>query len=342
MAEPLVSFVIPCYNYGRFLPDCLASIFCQQATGDFEIIAIDDCSTDDTLEILENYAGDPRVRVLRHSVNQGHVITVSEGLAAARGRFVARIDPDDRYRPNFLASLLPRFEASPSIGLVYGDAAIIDSEGKVVTPSCDRVHGGRDFQGNELIGLLEKNYICAPTAIARREAWQRFLPVWEGMAFNDWYFNVMMAREYDFCYVNEVVAEYRVHPSNHHSRIVLEKKEEPSIFRLLDWVYAHPESDPGRERSKQAARRRIYAAQYLDQAEKYFGAGFTGDARRCYLQAVRHRPTLFARRGIARRMLATLTSRKAYDWVKERLLGRTLPSSHTRTRETDAHRAPAV
>ena len=323
MAEPLVSFVVPCYNYGKYLPDCLNSIFGQQGRYDFEIVAIDDCSTDDTAEILRNYAHDRRVRVITHAANQGHVITVSEGLAAARGRFVARVDPDDRYRPHFLDSLLPRFEASASTGMVYGDAAVIDSTGNVLTERCDSIHGGRDFQGNELVRILEKNFICAPTAIARREAWQRFLPVWDGLAFNDWYFNVMMAREYDFCYVNEVVADYRVHGSNHHSRIVLEKKEEPSILRVLDWVYGIPERTPELQAAKMQARHLVYAAHFLDMAEKYFGVGYSRNARRCYWQVLRNHPAYMLRPGVMRRFLASLVSRRAYDWSKTRVFGRT-------------------
>jgi glycosyltransferase involved in cell wall biosynthesis len=322
MAEPLVSFVVPCYNYARFLPDCLNSIFAQQGGFDFEIIAIDDCSTDRTPEILRGYAADPRVRVVTHAVNRGHVFTVNEGLAATRGRFVARIDPDDRYRPSFLATLLPRFEASSTVGMVYGDAAMIGSEGEVQASGCDREHGGRDYQGNELVQLLAKNFICAPTAIARREAWQRFLPVWEGLAFNDWYFNVMMAREYDFCYVHAVVADYRVHGTNHHSRIVLEKKEEASIFRILEWVFAQEERDPRLQKQKLAARRRIYAAQYLDQADKYFGVGHDLDARRCYWSAIRNRPAALLRPAYLRRLLATYLGRDRYDRIKRVLLAK--------------------
>jgi glycosyltransferase involved in cell wall biosynthesis len=324
VAEPLVSFVVPCYNYGRYLPDCLNSIFGQRGGFDFEIVAIDDCSTDDTAEILKKYANDRRVRIVSHAVNLGHVITVSEGLAAARGRFVARVDPDDRYRPHFLDSLLPRFETSASTGMVYGDAAVIDAAGNVLTERCDSIHGGRDFQGNELVRILEKNFICAPTAIARREAWQRFLPVWDGLAFNDWYFNVLMAREYDFCYVNEVVAEYRVHGSNHHSRIVLEKKEEPSILRVLDWVYRQAEKNSELQAAKMQARGRVYAAHYLDMAEKYFGVGYSRDARRCYWQVLRNHPAYMLQPGVLRRFFASLVSRRAYDWFKARVCGRTL------------------
>ncbi len=159
--SPLVSFVIPCYNYGCYLPDCLAGIFGQQGGYEnFEIIAIDDCSTDNTREVLGGHC-DPRLRVFHHEVNRGHIFTVNEGFSLVRGRFIARLDPDDRYRPNFLGTLLPKFEGGPEVGLVYGDAAIINEQGQVTVPRCDRVHGGRDVVGNDLIGLLKHNYLCA-------------------------------------------------------------------------------------------------------------------------------------------------------------------------------------
>ncbi len=339
----LVSFVVPCFNYGRFLPDCLNSIFGQQGHFNFEIIAIDDCSTDDTWKILEGFA-DPRLRLVRHEVNRGHVFTVNEGLTASRGQFVARIDPDDRYRPDFLATLLPRFHA-PRVGLVYGDAAVINDRGEITVDRCDRVHGGRDFCGDELLGLLQLNYICAPTAIARRAAWHVALPIWDGLAFNDWYFNVMIAREYDFCYVDQVVADYRVHAANHHSQIVVNKTEEPSILRVLEFVFSHPEKTPEREAVKQHHRGRAYAAQYLTLAEKYFGAGLNADARRCYREVWKHRPAHMLKAGPIRRHLATWLGRNRYEWSKalwHSLFGRSEPAKFPRSDEAIAplgHRA---
>jgi glycosyltransferase involved in cell wall biosynthesis len=312
-AAPLVSFVVPCYNYGHYLADCLQSIFGQQGDyADFEIIAIDDCSTDNTREVLSSFP-DPRLRIVYHDVNRGHVYTVNEGFALARGDFVARIDPDDRYRPNFLAALFPRFKDRPTVGMVYGDAALIDANGTITLATCDTVHGGRDYCGNELLALLECNYICAPTAIARREAWQVGLPIWEGMAFNDWYLNVMIARDYDLCYVNEVVADYRIHSQNHHSRIVYNKSEEPSILRVLDHVYGLPERTAELQAQKMRHRNRIYAAQYLTLAEKYFGVGFFDDARRCYQQVWRRNPREMMRPGPCRHWLATFLGRNRYE-----------------------------
>lgn len=320
MAEPLVSFVVPCYNYGRYLPDCLGSIFGQEGSYSFEIIAIDDASSDDTLEVLAKFR-DPRMRVIVHEKNAGHVRTISEGLLESRGKYVARIDPDDRYRPCFLAETVSRLERYPEVGFVYGDAALIGPKGQLYEAGSDVIHQGRDFKGNELIPLLMKNFVCAPTVIARREAWLRTLPVPADLAFSDWFFNVMIARRHDFYYVSRVLADYRVHDSNHHTRIVVNKTEEPSIRRLLDQVFSEPEEDPELERRKQSARGKVYAQQYLTLGRKYFGAGLLRDSRRCYLDAIRYAPAQAFSFTTLRLLLATFIEPEAYRRMK-RVLGR--------------------
>ncbi len=303
------------YNYGRYLGDCLASIVSQDAATEFEIIVVDDASTDDSERVAQSFA-DPRIRLVRHAVNLGHIATVSDGLSMARGTFVARIDCDDRYRPNYLREVLTVFRRNPEVGLVYGDVALIDDTGMVTAERADRVHGGRDFKGNELTRLLEENFICAPTVIARREAWQQTLPVPDGLAFHDWYFTLMMSRRYDFYYINQVLADYRVHAANLHTTISRNKTEEASIFRVLNMVYGEREVTPGLEERKQRVRRRVHGAQYLTLANKYFGFGMDADAQRCYVAAVGYRPEYLVQPAVVRRLLATVVGRKRYELAK--------------------------
>lgn len=310
--DPLVSFVVPCYNYGRYLTDCLSSIFQQEGCDDFEIIAIDDGSTDDTREVLRSYL-DTRLRVIIHERNLGHIHTVNEGLAAARGAFIARIDPDDRYRRWFLGSVLEKFRQYPQVGLVYGDVALIDDSGEITVEQSDRAHHGADFMGNEFVALLEQNFISAPTTIARREGWRRVLPIPAGLAFNDWYLNIMMARMQEFYYIDRVLADYRVHPANHHTKVVRDKTEEASIFWLLDKIYSETEDSEELEKSKCRARGGVYAAQYLALAEKYFGFYMNEDALRCYWNAARKRPSWLLNFGILRRCIATVVGRDWYE-----------------------------
>ncbi len=316
--DPTVSFVVPVYNYERYLRECLDAILGLDGNFDFEIIAVDDGSTDDSLAILKSYEH-RRVQVLSHEQNKGHAATVEEGLRRAKGAFIARIDPDDRYRPNFLTSTLPKFEKYPEVALVYGDAAQINESGETTLESSDLTHKEGDFKGNELLALLEENFICSPTVIARREAWLKALPVPQGLAFHDWYFTLKIARDHDFYYVNEVVADYRVHPQAHHAKIVKDRSEEESLFWLLKDFFSTPESTNVRERQKQASRRRIIAAHYLTLARKYFGFEMYEDARRCYLQALRRRPQYFRRADVVRQLAGTLMGREAYGRIKRAL-----------------------
>jgi hypothetical protein len=237
-------------------------------------------------------------------------------LQESRGQFVARIDPDDRYRSCFLREAVPRFERDPEVGFVYGDVALIDSAGRVESEAADRAHGGKDFKGNEFVALLMQNFVCAPTVIARRQAWLDTLPVPPNLAFSDWYFNLMIARKHQFYYVARVLAEYRVHSSNHHAAIVSNKSEEPSIRLLLDRIFAESESDPRLEKEKRAARGKVYAAQYLTLATKYFGRGMSADSRRCYLAAARYDPSQMMSLTFLRRLAATGLNHQTYGNMK--------------------------
>jgi hypothetical protein len=213
-------------------------------------------------------------------------------------------------------SLPPVLERHPEVGLVYGDVAIVDAEGIVTLGRCDQVHAGTDFKGNELVALLKKNFICAPTVIARREAWMAAWPIPSGLAFNDWYFNLMLARRWEFYYVHEVLAQYRVHGLNHHTAIGKDGSEERSVFWLLDKIYSETEATPELHLAKQQARREVYASQYLDFGFKYFGHEMSLDARRCFAAAVRHQPSLLLDPRVTRLWLATYLPRSWYERIK--------------------------
>lgn len=315
MYKPEVTFVVLCYNLGRFVGECIDSILGQEGPQDFEIVVVDDASSDDSAAVLRRYT-DPRVRIVTHAKNQGHIGAVEHALRAARGRYVARIDGDDRYKPGYLAAVLPAIRQRPNVGLVYGNVDLIDAAGQVTGHALDDLHGDSDAEGNELVRLLERNFICAPTVIARREAWLNALPVPSGLAFHDWYFTLMIAREWDFFHRGAMLADYRVHAGQLHTQVVRDRTEEPSIFRMLDMVFAGADRTTALGRAMIRQRRRIYGANYLTLARKYFGFGMTGDARRCYLRALAHRPAYITDWSVSRQCFGAIVGQRAYTRMK--------------------------
>lgn len=315
MTNPLVSFTVMCYNTERYVRECIESILAQEDIQDFEIVAIDDCSTDGTRDVLRSFR-DPRIRLILHERNLGPMPTATEVLRAARGRFVTRFDSDDRYRPGFLRMLLPYFERHPNVGLVYGDAALIGPQGEWYADRMDTKHEGADFCGNELIALLEKNFVCNPSVIARREAWLSCLPIPDDFVLGDWYLSVEIARRWNFYYRNEVVADYRIHPGNFHNSTLRGGREERQILSTLDRIFGQKEDSPELELAKRNARRRIYATNYLTLADKYFGSGEAEDARRCYWAAIRNNPLLGTQPVVLRRLSATFIGLDTYARAK--------------------------
>ena len=119
---PCVSVVIPCYNYGRYLPECVASITHSQPGVAVEVIIVDDKSTDGSLEIARTIAkNDYRVRVIAHDRNLGHIATYNDGLDAATGEFVLLLSADDLLTPGALGRAASLLVAEESVGFVYGN-----------------------------------------------------------------------------------------------------------------------------------------------------------------------------------------------------------------------------
>ena len=117
---PTVSVVIPCYNYGRYLADCVGSVLDQGIPT--RVLVIDDASTDGSWSVGEELAErHDEVTFRRHEANIGHIATYNEGLLEwADGDYMVLISADDRLAPGALARAVAVMEQHPSVGMVYG------------------------------------------------------------------------------------------------------------------------------------------------------------------------------------------------------------------------------
>ena len=117
-----VSVVIPCYKYGHFLEDAVGSVLDDQEGVDVRVLIIDDASPDDSAEVARKIAArDPRVEVIVHTTNKGHIATYNEGLLDwADGDYCTLVSADDRLTPGALRRARDLLDAHPRVGFVYG------------------------------------------------------------------------------------------------------------------------------------------------------------------------------------------------------------------------------
>lgn len=166
--RPLVSVVIPCYNYGHFLPEAVAGVLSQPGV-DVEVIIVDDASSDGSVKVARELEdGDPRIQVVAHEKNLGHIATYNDGLRRVTGDYVVLLSADDLLAPGSLARSAALLEAHPEVGLVYGYAPSFE---KTAPPAHTRVRSWTLWEGEDWIRRIcarGTNLIVNPEAMVRR------------------------------------------------------------------------------------------------------------------------------------------------------------------------------
>jgi glycosyltransferase involved in cell wall biosynthesis len=131
MSRPLISIVLPTYNGARYLRKSIDSCL-SQTFGDFELIIIDDCSSDDTGSIADEYAlRDQRVRVIHNAFNKKLPLSLNIGFEQARGVYHTWTSDDNYYAPEALATMVQALTDDTGTDLVYTDYYLVDEEGRV-------------------------------------------------------------------------------------------------------------------------------------------------------------------------------------------------------------------
>jgi len=215
--NPKVSFVVPCYRYAHYLGNCLESIL-RQTFADFEVLVMDDCSPDQTPEVVRAFAGDDRVRHVRNDVNLGLPGNFNRGLALARGEYLWGISADDALgSPLALERFVAGLDGHPQAAFVFGPARILRDDGLhgVHAPGW---HGERDrlFTGDEFPLLLaRRNGVTAPAVLARTGCYRRHggYPLDLPHAA-DWYMWSHFSLDGDVLYLAEPSVHYRLHSGN--------------------------------------------------------------------------------------------------------------------------------
>ena len=131
LTSPSVSVIMPVFNVAAYVEEAVRSIL-EKTFSAFELILIDDGSSDETPAILDRLAGrDARIRLV-HQTNAGLVAALNLGLSLARGRYVARMDADDRAYPERLAEQFAFLEKHPEVAVLGGSARLMDRAGRMI------------------------------------------------------------------------------------------------------------------------------------------------------------------------------------------------------------------
>jgi glycosyltransferase involved in cell wall biosynthesis len=166
-----VSVVIPCYDYGRYLPEAVGSVLTGQDGVDVRVLIIDDASTDDSALVGKQIAvQDPRVQLIVHSVNQGNLATYNEGLLEwADADYSVLLSADDWLCPGALRRAADLLDANPSVGFVYGHPLHV-RDGDPLPSARTKVRGWSVWPGNWWIERRFRggvNCITSPEVMVR-------------------------------------------------------------------------------------------------------------------------------------------------------------------------------
>lgn len=133
-SSPLVSAIVPSYNYAAYVVEAVESCLAQ-TFADLEVVVVDDRSTDDSPRLLrERYADHPRVRLLLAEENKGVSGNFNRGLQAARGKYVGYCCADDAWLPEHVATLVPALESASGVALAYARARQLGRSDEPVDP----------------------------------------------------------------------------------------------------------------------------------------------------------------------------------------------------------------
>jgi glycosyltransferase involved in cell wall biosynthesis len=232
MKDPLISIVVPAYNYGRYLDDCIGGLL-SQTYSNWELVVVDNGSTDDTPWVLTRYS-DPRIRKFRIEQNRGPVEAWKLGYRESRGDYFAILPADDMFLPEKLQRQVDFLRDHPDVGAVgtyiqqIDDQRVVCNEGSWIVPY---INQPIDFADPK--NWRWKHYLCIPTALYSMDLIRKAGAIPSDGLSNmcDWDFHIrLLGAGTRMTVIPEVLTSYRWHGSN-------TSLNQGRTF--LQWTYSH-------------------------------------------------------------------------------------------------------
>lgn len=224
MQDLKISIIITCYNLGNYLEEAIKSIKDYFPAGNYEIILVNDGSTDAlTIKILETIEQQDESILILSQTNMGLAKARNNGIKLAKGKYIIPLDADNKIRPTFISQTIAILDSNDTIDVVFGDAQLFGNK--------NSVWKSKPF---DIAEMVLNNYIDACAGF-RKVTWEEMggydesMPI---MGFEDWDLWLRMAvRGHQFKYVDEVFFDYRVRDNSMLS-VAWQKRPE-----LLDYIF---------------------------------------------------------------------------------------------------------
>ncbi len=203
-----VSVIIPTYNRAHMITEAIDSVL-NQTFKDFELIIVDNYSSDNTESVVKSYA-DERIRYFKNQNNGLVSINRNYGIQKSGGEYTAFLDDDDLWLPEKLEKQVELLDSSKELGLVYSDSYVVDSNGDLRENTF--FYDMKPFRGNAFNELLQGNFIPTLTVAIRREVLDKvgvFNPGYK--ICQDYDLWLRIAEYYPIDFIEQPLAKYRVH-----------------------------------------------------------------------------------------------------------------------------------
>jgi len=273
MSVPTFSVVIPVFNQERYLEETLLSVLNQDGV-DFEVVAINDGSTDRSGEILKRYA---ERLVLVEQPNMGLQQVRNIGIQKAKGKLIAFLDADDRFLPGHLAKMQAFQQEHPEALGFYGDVQLIDPEG-------GKLWVQRTPRAASLDNLVLGNYVVHSSVMLRTSFFERAEPYRPFGPASDWELWLRVLERGPMLHYPWLGGEYRTHPVSAIHQNLLET-EVCSLKVLEDFFSRHKEL-------ALELQSKAYAMVYYDSMVRFLAAGQGREAGARAMNCLRREPLL--------------------------------------------------
>ena len=268
--KPTVSIIIPTYNRAHLVGRAIESVL-NQTYQDFEIIVVDDDSTDNTQKVVNEFQKkDKRIKYIKMNVNKGSAAARNIGIKIARGDYIAFLDSDDEWLPEKLEKQIRLFFANKNLGFVSCNTIILNFSGqKKAEYKISRSH-------NYFLTLLERNIICSSSSVIIKKGIIGDIGYFDEnlRLAQDWEMWIRVAQKYAFDFMPEPLLKYYSHSNGY-----ISKTYKNSLNYIL-------------QKYRTYYRRNffVYSTRLRHDGSKFLAGGQFHNAREYFLKAIKINP----------------------------------------------------